>query len=112
LANGIVLFVATGATTGQELWRTNGTPAGTFLVQEIVAGSANANIEDLQAAGNLAFFTAVDGVHGRELWITDGNAVSMVKDNWAGSADGVVAYTLEVVSGTGLAVFAGSNGTT
>src|SRR5690606_21793700 len=31
---------------------------------------------------------------------------------WAGSADGVVAYTLEVVSGTGLAVFAGSNGTT
>jgi trimeric autotransporter adhesin len=43
---------------------------------------------DLIAVGNRLFFTAEDGVHGRELWVSDGTAAGtrMVRDIGPGSA--------------------------
>ncbi len=53
-----------------EPWRTNGTT--TAQVKDIVAGVNGSGPTDFIATGNRAYFTADDGVHGRELWVTDG----------------------------------------
>ena len=76
-----LMFSANDGVTGQELWITDGTEAGTTLVKDINAGTGSsiqtfgtaipneANIR--QIPGGVAIL-ANDGVHGRELWISDG----------------------------------------
>jgi ELWxxDGT repeat protein len=70
--NGIVYFKAQDVAGGFELWRTNGTAAGTQLVKDIRAGSTGSSPLRLTKVGSKLLFTADDGVHGRELWQTDG----------------------------------------
>ncbi len=58
---------------GLELWRSDGTDAGTQLVKDINPGSAGSGLQlDIASNGNEAWFTANDGVTGTELWSTDG----------------------------------------
>jgi ELWxxDGT repeat protein len=71
---------------GFELWRSDGTPAGSALVKNVTPEVSNGIPSDrsLMATnvnGSL-FFVANDGVHGAELWASDGTAQSthMVKD--------------------------------
>ena len=69
---------AAGPTTGRppgnnsatEPWRTNGTTAAAG--QGDRPGINGSGPSDFIATGNRAYFTADDGVHGRELWVTDG----------------------------------------
>jgi ELWxxDGT repeat protein len=68
------LFVAYDAVHGTELWKTDGTPAGTVLVSDIAPGSMSSNPSSLVAAGGLVYFSAYEPVHGAELWQTDGTA--------------------------------------
>ncbi len=64
---------ASGQSAGTtELWRTDGTPAGTSRVATFPAVAAS---DPVAAAGRL-FFTADDPAHGRELWASDGAAAS------------------------------------
>jgi ELWxxDGT repeat protein len=76
------LFVATDATHGRELWRTDGTAAGTYLVKDIQPGPATSDVLQLTRLGEVAFFTATTAEQGRELWRTDGTAAgtAMVVD--------------------------------
>jgi ELWxxDGT repeat protein len=74
LPDGRVLFRANNGTTGNELWVTDGTAAGTSLVRDINPGGAG------QAGFNFAtlpdgrvVFNANNGTTGLELWITDGS---------------------------------------
>ena len=53
---------------GQELWRSNGTRAGTTIVRDIRRGSSSSEPTNLTAVGGTLFFTAKDGRHNRELW--------------------------------------------
>ncbi len=84
---GEALFVARDASHGDELWVTDGTPAGTQLLLDIQPGTVGSEPLDLTPAGALVFFSADDGVHGRELWVTDGTALGtrMVGDTVPGS---------------------------
>jgi len=61
-------FTADDGEHGTELWESDGTAAGTRLVQDILPGPASSNPEDLTAADGVLYFTANDGEHGRELW--------------------------------------------
>ncbi len=80
--DGIVYFAADDGQHGRELWRSDGTSAGTFLLADInegVGGSAPA----LSAVVNGALFLAADdGSHGKELWRSDGTlaGTQMVAD--------------------------------
>jgi ELWxxDGT repeat protein len=56
---------------GIELWRSDGTPAGTVLVKNINPGGDSSPSQLKNFNGALAF-TADDGSHGRELWRSDG----------------------------------------
>ncbi len=67
---------------GRELWYSDGTPEGFFIVKDIYPGSSTSNPNNLTNVNNILYFTADDGVHGAELWKSDGteNGTVMVKD--------------------------------
>lgn len=90
-AGGLVFFVGTDPSHGYELWRSDGTAAGTFRVSEIEPGPASASIGWLAAAGGRVFFSASEASTGRELWTSDGTVAGtgLVKDLNPGTADGV-----------------------
>jgi len=86
----ILLFVASTAEKGIELWRTDGTTDGTFILMDINPGEASSLVSEVTIVGEMAYFYADDGVHGFELWITDGfeEGTRMVKDINPGMANG------------------------
>ena len=62
---------------GLELWRTDGTDAGTFRVKDVNPGPGGLDggaffIPQLVAVGGVLYFGASDGVHGTALWRSDG----------------------------------------
>ena len=60
--------------TGSELWRTDGTAAGTLLLRDIAPGAYGSSPRAfLAATGRLWFFA--DGPAGTGLWSTDGSRV-------------------------------------
>jgi ELWxxDGT repeat protein len=81
-------FVAPDPEHGLELWRSDGTAAGTTLVRDLAAGPAGARIEGLTVAAGRLFFAADDGIAGQELWVSDGTAdgTSRVADLAPGEA--------------------------
>ena len=74
--NGIALFVASDETHGTEVWRTDGTANGTYRVKDINPGPGDGTRLGLGPTGavlnGVAYFEGDDGVHGPELWRTDG----------------------------------------
>jgi len=69
---GTLYLAADDGVHGTELWRSDGTAAGTVLVQDVRAGSAGALAHQrpygIALAGPSLYFLADDGVHGLELW--------------------------------------------
>ena len=66
-------FFALDADHGYELWRSDGTAAGTTLVKDIFAGPGTSEPDRLTVVGNTLYFTAWDGTQGG-LWKSDGTA--------------------------------------
>ena len=74
-----------GTGDGVELWRTDGTRDGTKLFKEIydeTAEPSSSTPEQFMVANNRLYFIADDGIHGRELWSTDGTVLgtNIVRD--------------------------------
>jgi len=63
----IVYFSANDGSSGSELWRSDGTAAGTYMVKDIQPGSAGSAPIRLSVLGNQVLFFANDGTHGDEL---------------------------------------------
>lgn len=61
-----------GTDTGTELWKSNGTLAGTTLVKDVLPGPADANIAQFFNMNGQLIFTADVPNTGRELWKSDG----------------------------------------
>jgi ELWxxDGT repeat protein len=75
-------FTATDRSNGTELWKTDGTNAGTVLVKDINAGASGSNPANLVLLGSTLYFSANNGLNGVELWKTDGTTAGtmMVQD--------------------------------
>lgn len=86
----MLYFIARNDTYGAELWRTDGTEAGTQMVCDLVPGSGSSYPWDLAALNGRILFTADDG-NDYSLWSTDGTSTEMVVDQFCSN--------LTVVSG-------------
>jgi ELWxxDGT repeat protein len=71
---GTLVFFAASDANGCEPFVSDGTPAGTFALGDLAAGSANSSPQRFTAVGSQAFFTATSTATGRELWVSDGSA--------------------------------------
>ena len=70
----VTFFVATTPTTGAELWKTDGTEAGTVLVKDIRGGRGGSDPTRLTNVGGTLFFVASDATSRAKLWASDGTA--------------------------------------
>ena len=70
-----IVFTATNGSMGTETWITDGTLAGTILLNDILAGTGTSYPSGFFDFGNgHMLFSANNGSQGRELWVTDGTA--------------------------------------
>ncbi len=85
--NGALYFAAADPAHGLELWRSDGTAAGTWRVSDIRPGPAGSSPKNLTIHQGRLYFTADDGVRGAELWSTDGTSTGtlLVADICPGS---------------------------
>jgi ELWxxDGT repeat protein len=109
---GKIFFLGTNGTQGFELFESDGTTAGTTMVKDIWSGTNDglmpASFNFLPMAG-YGFFTADDGINGKELWRTDGTAAGtlMLKDiNPTGSSS-----ITKLTDIDGIIYFSADNGT-
>ncbi|MBV9787088.1 MAG: hypothetical protein JOZ51_02865 [Chloroflexi bacterium] len=82
--DGTLFIVADDLLTGHydnlELWKSDGTEAGTTLIKDIngTSESSFGEVFDLARINNTVYFAADDGVNGIELWKSDGTAAGTV----------------------------------
>ncbi len=67
-------FAADDGIHGNELWRSDGTEAGTFMVRDIEPGLASSNPSNITAANGKIYFSANTVNNGIEPWVCDGTA--------------------------------------
>ncbi|MEZ2249407.1 ELWxxDGT repeat protein, partial [Microcoleus sp.] len=80
--NGTLYFNASDPTNGTELWKSDGTAAGTVLVKDINPGTNSSFPSNLTNVNGTLYFIANDPTNGNELWKSDGTAAGtvLVKD--------------------------------
>lgn len=67
-----------GGSHGTELWRSDGTPGGTYEVADIEPGTGSSNPSYLTSFKGRLFFSATDSGQGSALWQSDGTAQGTV----------------------------------
>lgn len=90
----VLIFGATNGSTGVELWRTNGTSTGTFILRDLVVGATSGLGDqklEFTAVNNVSVFPLRTTPEGSELWVTNGNVAgtNLLKDIFIGANSGI-----------------------
>jgi ELWxxDGT repeat protein len=107
--NGVLFFLANDGSHGYELWRSDGTPAGTVLVKDINPGAASSLPAFFADVDGTLFFIATTPAMGFELWKSDGTAAGtvLVKDIYGGIGGSLLSSLTDV---NGRLFFAANDG--
>ncbi len=107
---GTLLFRATDGVSNVELWRSDGTPGGTVLVQDINPGVATSLPQSFKVVGTTLFFQATDATNGAELWkcVSPYTSAALVKDIYPGITS---SSPTELANVNGVLYFQADNGT-
>ena len=107
--NGVLYFTAEdGTAQGWQLWKSDGTNAGTVRITSDLRGSSQTFITRLTAVGNSLFFSAQDFTNGTELWTANSSGVTMLSINPGGGSS----HPASMINVNGLLYFAADNGST
>jgi ELWxxDGT repeat protein len=68
----VMYFAADDGIHGNELWRSDGTAAGTFMVMDIEPAIASSSPYDITAVNGKIYFSATTADNGTEPWVSDG----------------------------------------
>jgi ELWxxDGT repeat protein len=101
--NSQLIFRATNGVNGYELWKSDGTAAGTVMIKDIVPGAGNSNPHSFVTIGTTTFFTA-----NNQLWKTNGTAVGTVM-LMAGPVPGSSNSEVRMMDVNGTLFFAANN---
>jgi len=90
VANGLLFFRGGNGPNGYELWRSDGTEAGTSMVKDILIGSNSSEPNNLVTYKNRVYFVANDGIRGNQIWSSDGtsNGTVMVQEIYNATSSG------------------------
>jgi ELWxxDGT repeat protein len=109
-----LIFRAADATNGIELWRSDGTEAGTLLIKDIATGATNSNPSGFKLFKGKIYFNATTGTaaNGSELYVSDGTSAgtTLVKDINPGTANSNPQNLNSI--GDSILLFAATDGTT
>ena len=97
----VLYYQAYTLDTGAELWRSDGTAAGTSLLVDILPGPEGSKPSNLRMLGDKLLFFASDGVNGSEPWVSDGTAAGtmLLRDINAGSEGSNFGSSFTVMGG-------------
>jgi ELWxxDGT repeat protein len=97
VVKGTLFFTADDGVHGKELWKSNGTPAGTKLVKDIIPGSEGSYPDNLVNVNGTLYFLA-DG----SLWKSDGTKGGTKRiapaSNYLTNVNGTLYFTLLTIT--------------
>ena len=68
----VMYFAADDGIHGKELWRSDGTASGTFMVKDVEPGAESSNPYEITKANGKLYFSATTLAYGVEPWVSDG----------------------------------------
>ncbi len=71
-------FAASSPASGVELWKSDGTTAGTVMVKDLISGSTDSFPNDLTNINGVLYFSAINPIGERDLWKSDGTDAGTV----------------------------------
>lgn len=77
-SNSTLYFMAYDTLNGKEIWTSNGTSIGSFLMKDFNSLPNSSNPTKLQSFGNGVFFLANDGKYDTEPWFTEGTSATTI----------------------------------
>ncbi len=110
--NGTLYFSAYDGSGGYELWKSDGTEAGTLRVRDFGAGSFSTKPRYLTNVGGTLYFSGYDGSSGIELWKSDGTEAGTlrVRDIDSGSGSSKPRYLTNVGGTLYFSAYDGTSG--
>src|SRR5690606_37383101 len=90
ILNNEFYFYANDGTNGGELWKSDGTEAGTVMIKDINLTTSAYRLNGV-VLDDFIIFYASNGISGYELWRTDGTSEGtyMIKDIYEGASSSI-----------------------